>query len=286
MINESSNKFFNKKTRVMHFANMYKKINFSKEYPANKIRLDIFISLINKHKPKKIIDAGCGAGIPLIEIKKLGFNISGYDNAKKMVSEGKKNLINNNFNPELINEGNFNNPKHIKNNSVDCILGMGTFYYSKNLIKTLLNQRKKLKNKGRIIFSLRNKLFDISTMNHYSINFFSDLYKIYHQNKNIQKKFNSLFSGYAKRNKFIKKNIDTQKIFTTSHNPLNIQQELLDKVNLKLNGIYFYHFHMLPPLFESIFPEKFRKESWKIENPNDWKGFFMASGFIVDCLKD
>ena len=52
MINESSNKFFNKKTRVMHFANMYKKINFSKEYPANKIRLDIIQKYILAYSKK------------------------------------------------------------------------------------------------------------------------------------------------------------------------------------------------------------------------------------------
>jgi len=32
-----------------------------------------------------------------------------------------------------------------KNNSVDCILGMGAFYYAKNVNKTLLNQKKKIK---------------------------------------------------------------------------------------------------------------------------------------------
>ena len=47
-------------------------------------------------------------------------------------------------------------------------LGMGAFYYSKNVNKTLLNQRKKLKKNGRLIFSARNRLFDIATLNNYT----------------------------------------------------------------------------------------------------------------------
>ena len=175
-------KFFNKRANVKSYSRLYKKIGFSNSYPANQARLKIFISLLKKIKPKTIIDAGCGAGIPLIKIKKLNFNISGYDKSKEMVLEAKRNLKNFNLNPKLIFEDNFENPKKIKNNSVDCILGMGAFYYSKNINKTLFIQSKKLKKNGRLIFSLRNKLFNISTMNDYSKIFFSEMYKINQKN--------------------------------------------------------------------------------------------------------
>ena len=95
-----------------------------------------------------------------------------------MVLEAKKNLKVFNLNSKIIFEEDFENPKQVKKNSVDCILGMGTFYYSKNIEKTLLVQSKKLKKNGRLIFSLRNKLFNISTMNNYSKSFFSEIYQI------------------------------------------------------------------------------------------------------------
>ena len=202
-----------------------------------------------------------------------------------MVVEAKRNLMKYKLNPNLIFQEDFENPKSIKNNSVDCILGMGAFYYSKNIKKTLLSQKRKLKKNGRLIFSLRNQLFNASTMNDYSVKFFSDLYKIKKQNKTIQKIFYNFFSGYIKRKKFKLKNIDDYKVFSTNHNPLNIQKDLLDDINFSLNGLYFYHFHFLPPVFENFFSAKFRKKSWKLENPNDWRGFFLASGFIVDCIK-
>ena len=80
-------------------------------------------------------------------------------------------------------------------------------------------------------------------MNDYSVKFFSDLYKIKKQNKTIQKIFYNFFSGYIKRKKFKLKNIDDYKVFSTNHNPLNIQKDLLDDINFSLNGLYFYHFH-------------------------------------------
>ena len=76
-----------------------------------------------------------------------------------MVLEAKDNLKKNNLSTNLIFTDDFESPKKVKNNSVDCILGMGAFYYSKNVNKTLLNQKKKLKKNGRLIFSLRNRLY-------------------------------------------------------------------------------------------------------------------------------
>jgi len=280
-----SHKFFNSKDNANHYFQIYKKINFKESYPANVKRLEIFKSLIKKYKPKSIIDAGCGAGMPLIQIKKMGFNIVGYDKAKNMVKEAKANLIKYKLPKNLIDIGNFENPKHIKDNSIDCILGMGTFYYSKKFIKTLKNQRKKLKKNGRLIFSLRNQLFDIATLNNYSIKFFLNLYEINKFKNTLKKKYLKLFQGYSNRKKFKLKNIDDNQVYSKTHNPLTIENVILSKVGLKCNGIYFYHFHALPPLFENIDKINFRKQSFKIEKPNDWRGFFIASGFVVDCQK-
>ena len=119
-------------------------------------------------------------------------------------------------------------------------------------------------------------------MNNYTINFFSDLYEIKKFKTSIKNKYFKLFSGYSSRTKNKLKNIDDNKVYSISHNPLTIQRDVLDKIGLKLNGIYFYHFHALPPMFENIDKLNFRKQSYKIENPDDWRGFFISSGFIVD----
>jgi len=277
-------KFFNKENSVDEYSNHYKKVKLNLRYPANIKRLEIFENLLKKYKPKKIIDAGCGAGMPLIEIKNKGFNIYGYDKAKNMVLEAKQNLKKNKLPTNLVFYDDFEKPKNIKNNSADCILGMGTFFYSKNFKKTILNQKSKLKKKGRLIFSLRNRLFDISTLNDYTKDFLDEIYETKNLKKEWKAKYKNLTKSFTVRKKYKIKNIDDEKVHSLAHNPLTITNELL-KLGLKCEGIYFYHFHPLPPVFENFDQLYYRKLSWKMENPTDWRGFLLASGFVVDCQK-
>ncbi len=85
--------FFNTKKQIAHYTDIYnQKPNFKLDYPANKKRLEITIKQLKKINPKKILDAGCGNGLPLINIKKKGFNIEGFDKSKNMVLAAKENL--------------------------------------------------------------------------------------------------------------------------------------------------------------------------------------------------
>ncbi len=276
--------FFNKKFAVDEYSNLYKKINLNNVYPADVKILEIFINLLKKHKPKKIIDAGCGAGMPLIDIKKKGFDIIGYDKAKNMVLEAQENLKRNKLSPDLVFYDDFENPKKIKNNSVDCIVGMGAFYYSKNVNKTILNQKKKLKKNGRLIFSARNKLFDIATLNNYTKKFLDEIYEVKSLKKDWKKKYEYLTKNFSDRKRYKLKNVDEKRIINLPHNPLTITSEMA-KLGLRVEGIYFYHFHPLPPVFENFDQLYYKKISWKMENPTDWRGFLLASCLVVDCKK-
>ena len=55
--------FFNKNYSVKEYSDMYKKLRLDLRYPANVKREKIFVKLLKKHKPKKIIDAGCGLSL-------------------------------------------------------------------------------------------------------------------------------------------------------------------------------------------------------------------------------
>jgi len=277
-------KFFNKEYSIDEYTELYKKIRLDIRYPANVKRLEIFINLLKKHKPKKIIDAGCGAGMPLIQIKKKGFNIYGYDKAKNMVLEAQQNLKKNKLSTDLIFYDDFEKPKKIKDNSMDCILGMGAFFYTRNFKKTILNQKSKLKKNGRLIFSLRNRLFDVATLNNYTKNFLDKIYEVKYLKKEWKKKYENLTKNFSDRKKYKLKNIDEEGVVSLVHNPLTITNEMLE-LGLKCEGIYFYRYHRLPPVFENFDQLYFRKISWKMENPTDWRGFLLASGFVVDCKK-
>ena len=51
----------------------------------------------------------------LIEIKKAGFNITGYDKAKNMILKAHENLKKKKLSTDLIFNDDFENPKKIKN---------------------------------------------------------------------------------------------------------------------------------------------------------------------------
>ena len=77
--------------------------------------------------------------------------------------------------------------------------------------KTLLNQRKKLKKNGRLIFSARNRLFDIATLNNYTKKFLNEIYNIKKLKNNWKGKYENLTKNFSNRNKFKIKNIDEKR---------------------------------------------------------------------------
>ena len=72
-------------------------------------------------------------------------------------------------------------------------------------------------------------------------------------------------------------------ILSRTHNPILLK--MVEDNGFKDVNILFYHFHRLPPMFEENNKELFRKESLKMEDPFDWRGFFMASAFIIVGIK-
>jgi len=45
----------------------------------------------------------------------------------------------------------------------------------------------------------------------------------------------------------------------------------------------FYHYHALPPIFSEKHPQFFKENSLQLEKPNDRRGYFMASAFVVEA---
>jgi len=41
----------------------------------------------------------------------------------------------------------------------------------------------------------------------------------------------------------------------------------------------------LPPFFQNLDPKLFRELSLKMENPHDWRGYLLASAFVIEATK-
>ncbi len=150
--------------------------------------------------------------------------------------------------------------------------------FAKENHSSLKNIHKRLKNKGRVFIQFRNDLFAMFTFNLYSADFYKKLIPL------------DLFSPELRERAidFFNKKLDIPfqnkeiNILSKFDNPLNMKG-LFN--NFEIVNTYFFHFHPLPPIFEKTHFEEFRKVSKQIEQSQNWKGYFMASSFIIEAIK-
>jgi len=65
------------------------------------------------------------------------------------------------------------------------------------------------------------------------------------------------------------------------HNPLVLGRQFSQAGFVQVRTL-FYHFHCLPPMVSGEISMLFREQSLAMESdPEDWRGYFMASAFVV-----
>ena len=257
------------------------------QYPANLIRIKLIIERLRKNNVKTILDAGCGTCGPMIRLLKEGFDVKGFDFSRDMVEEGKKELEKAGYDPELIHFADLESGAGFSREKFDAILALGVFPHIVDEKKALLNMRRLLNPNGLVFIEFRNDLFSAYTLNKYSLDFF--LNRVIDLNTFPQQVRAEIVDFYCERlrvDKPIKERggkIRYEDILAKFRNPLSIENELFKLCNFSIVDIHFYHYHALPPIFEKKYPKLFRELSLKMERPNDWRGYLMASAFVVEA---
>ena len=260
------------------------------KYPANLIRIKFIIDRLKKNKVKTVLDAGCGTCGPMIKLLKEGFDVRGFDFSKEMVQEGKKNLEKAGYSPELVGFADLENRLALLNQKFDAIIALGVFPHILSEKKALLNMKKMLNPNGIVLIEFRNALFSAYTVNKYSLEFFvNKLIDMKSLPKKIRNEVVDFYSRVLKVDKPLRKKdgkIAYTDILAKFHNPLNIGKELFDPIGLSVTNLHFYHYHVLPPIFENKYPKMFREMSLRMEKINDWRGYLMASAYVVEARKN
>lgn len=266
----------------------YNRTDFKDRYPADRYRLDLVLEILKKLKPTSLLDIGCGTGDPLCEVLRLGIDARGFDFAEGMVDKARENLEDAGHDPARVWRDNMEKPEYLEAGSFDCVMALGVLYYARDFDKSMDMAVKAVKPGGSMIFSLRNRLLSMFSLNKYSLDFFleqlmptSDLDD--ELGRQVTDYLSKRMDDSEVERKF--KTIDDQHVHTFWHNPLTVEREVLQPRALKLKALYFYHYHALPPAFEHLAPERFRELSSKMENPTDWRGLFMTSAFVVHAIK-
>lgn len=258
-------------------------------YPANLIRIKFIINRLKKNKVKTILDAGCGTCGPMIKLLKEGFDVRGFDFSKEMVQEGKKELEKAGYDPGLVSFADLENISVLPKKKFDAIIALGVFPHILSEKMALSNMRKMLNPGGLVFIEFRNDLFAAYTLNKYSLEFF--LNRVVDLKSLPQKIRNEAIDFYSKILKVdepVKRKdgrIAYTDILAKFKNPLSISKELFVPCGLSVVDLHFYHYHVLPPVFEGKYPAKFRELSLKMEKTNDWRGYLMASAYVVEAKK-
>ncbi len=283
---ETIRKYYDQEAR--DYIKMYKE-GYT-EYPANVIRLNFVVERLKQNNIKTISDVGCGTCAPMIRLLKEGFKVKGFDFSEEMVEEGRKGLEKAGFDPALISQADLEDDSSFPGEKFDAIIALGVFPHILDEAKALSTMRKRLNKRGMVFIEFRNDLFAAFTLNKYSLDLFLNrVIDLSSLPEDVSKEVVNFYSSRLKVDKPNKKSrgkISYSDILAKFRNPLNIEEQLFKPNGFSINKIHFYHYHALPPVFESKYPSLFRELSLMMENPSDWKGYLMASAYVVEATKN
>ena len=145
---------------------------------------------------------------------------------------------------------------------------------------------------GLVALEARNQFFAMFTLNRYSHDFFmkelirrdellaeagEEREKVEQALKDLEPRFR-MDMPPIRMGKSGEPGYD--EILSRTHNPLLLREKVA-AAGFKDVRTLFYHFHCMPPMLESTAPEFFRARSVAMEAAGDWRGYFMASAFVV-----
>lgn len=267
-------------------------------YPP--IHRDLMKSLLEKEAPGNLLDAGCGPASFLRDMLDTNIDLFGFDLTPEMVTEGKRIFEAANLPSERVWEGSvlepaaFVAPTGEASGGFDSAVCVGVLPHipAECDVQVIENLRSAVKPGGLVILEARNQLFSLFTANRYSYEFMTDeLIQAEPLNADANGASSDLMAALEELKQQYRMDLPPirrgkedepgyDEVLSRTHNPLQLKQQFSEAGFTDVETL-FYHFHCLPPMFEAKFPEYFRRQSLAMENPNDWRGHFMASAFLV-----
>lgn len=266
-------------------------------YPP--VHRDLLKRILLEANVGNLLDAGCGPVSFLRDMTDTDIELFGFDLTPEMVQEGKRIFESLGLSAERIWEGSvldssaFHAPADHPVGGFDAAIATGVLpHVPEDADFTVIeNLRDSVKPNGLVVAEARNELFSLFTLNRYSYSFMCDqLIKVdeiqaeFAQSQEVAEVLDALKERFRMDMPPIRRGKEDEpgydEILSRTHNPFILKQQFV-AAGLSDVDVLFYHFHCLPPMFEAMLPEMFRQRSLAMEDPYDWRGYFMASAFVV-----
>jgi len=248
-----------------------------------------------------VLDAGCGPASFLRDMTEEGWDLYGFDLTPEMVVEARRILgekgipANHIWEGSVLDTAAFQPPDADLPRRFDAAVCIGVLPHipAGTDGAVIENLRSAVAPGGWVAVEARNELFALFTLNRYSHAFFLDrliqperlravageeLAGLEAGLESLQERFRMdlppVRKGYAGEPGY-------DEVLSRTHNPFELRAQF-EAAGLQEVKTLFYHYHCLPPMLQGQAPRLFRQASLALEgDPEDWRGYFMASAFLV-----
>lgn len=267
-------------------------------YPP--VHRDLLKQLLRKAGVKSVLDAGCGPASFLRDLVGEGVDLYGFDLTPEMVDEARRVLSARGFSADHIWTGSVLDPAAFRAPGpggaapFDAAVCVGVLpHVPQNAdVSVIRNLRGAVREGGLVVLEARNQLFALFTLNRYSYRLFvDDLIRAGELTDRAGAEATGLRAALESFTRHFRMDLPPvrrgqagepgyDEVLSRTHNPLVLKQQFVGAGFTDVR-VLFYHFHCLPPMFEAEVPELFRRVSVAMEDPEDWRGHFMASAFLL-----
>jgi SAM-dependent methyltransferase len=277
------------------WAETYHQDYFGSQAAYPPVHRDLVVGLIRQSGARSLLDAGCGPATFLREFAGSGVELYGFDLTPEMVAEARRVLGERGVDPNNIWQGSVTDPDSYRRGgrkTFDAAICIGVLPHVPEDADgvVIANLRDRVRPGGLVVVEARNQLFGLFTLNRYSYDLFvSELIGAPRSGlapdpDALQGALDELQKRFRMDLPPIRKGKEGEpgydEVLARAHNPLLLSRAFSD-AGFKNVRTLFYHFHCLPPMLQSRLPDFFRAESLARENPEDWRGYFMASAFLI-----
>jgi len=277
---------------------------YGPDAPYPPVHRDLVVAQINAHGGARIIDAGCGPASILRHLAAPGRDLCGFDLTPEMIAEARRVMGPLGYAEQRFWVGSVLDRDHYwragaARDPYDCALCIGVLpHIVEGEEETLIdNLHAAVRPGGLVLVEARNELFSLFTMNRYSHTFVLErLIPLEDLSRDAGDEKSALAEGLRGLKGMFRTDLPPlrqgeegepgyDEILSRLHNPIVLTKQFEARGFRDVRPL-FYHFHCLPPMIGAQVPNLFRKRSLAMEqNPEDWRGYFMASAFIVAAVR-
>jgi SAM-dependent methyltransferase len=259
-------------------------------YPSNRVRMDHCLDRLAKAGAHRVLDAGCGTGIILLELLRRGYDAYGFDLSTEAIAACRIRLEASGYDPARARVGDLECTDLSGGILFDAVVIMGAFTHPLDHAKALRSLHMQMKPGGLLIVELRNELFKFFAHDELVLDLYRQILPTGPVADSVLPRLAAALPPRVSVSKGDAATEEHEQFFSVPsvwRNPLIVQHEYRSSGFATID-LLFFHWHAAPPSYsDASLAEQCRAQALELEHyPHDWRGYFMASAFLLCAEAD